>query len=192
MRRRAGHVDADKHRLIPSLQCNHLLARIVSGVSTNQRIGMIHNVLVAEPDNDTWTSLANGVRRYQPEAAIVRVKDGEQAVRYLFQRGLFTEEPETPQLILLAAELPLVTTDAVIDRLRQHPRTQSIPVIVIRQGAAPDDSDDEFAIESYPQSHSEVLEIFATAKLEKELAYTLTQLRTPEVPTEANVPCSPE
>jgi CheY-like chemotaxis protein len=61
------------------------------------------------------------------EAAIVRVKDGEQDMRYLFQRGLFTEEPKTPHLVVLAAELPVVSTDAIVDRLRQHPRTESIP-----------------------------------------------------------------
>jgi CheY-like chemotaxis protein len=132
---------------------------------------MTYNVLVAEPDNDLWTSLANGVRRYQPEATIVRVKDGEQAMRYLFQRGLFTEAPETPHLIILAMELPIVRADAVIDRLLQHPRTQSIPVVVIRP-------DEGLVGDRYPRSQSAVVEVIVSAKLENDLANALTRLHT--------------
>ncbi|MBL8270963.1 MAG: hypothetical protein JNL55_31460 [Steroidobacter sp.] len=92
---------------------------------------MGYNVLVAEPSNDTWTSIAHGVRRYQPEATVLRVKDGEQAVRFLFHRGLLAEDPETPDLIVLNAELAVVPMNAVLARLRQHPRTRSVPVLVV-------------------------------------------------------------
>jgi CheY-like chemotaxis protein len=137
---------------------------------------MIYNVLVAESDNDRWTCIAKGVRRFQPEAAIVRVKDGEQAMRYLFQRGLFTEEPETPHLIVLATQLPIVPTHAVIDRVLQHPRTQSIPVVVIRPDAGRDDFDEQLASELYPPPRPRVVELCATASIEKDLASTLTRL----------------
>lgn len=152
---------------------------------------MSYNVLVAEPDNDLWSSIANGVRRYQPEAAIVRVKDGEQAMRYLFQRGLFTEEPETPHLIVLAAELSIVSTQAVIERVHQHPRTQAISVVVTRQDETRNDSDESPAMEECQPRRPGVVEIVATAKLEKDLANALTRLHRAEVPKVPSAHSSP-
>lgn len=95
---------------------------------------MMLNVLVAESSDQAWASIVDGVRRYQPEASILRVKDGEQAIRFLFHRGLFTEVPETPNLVVLAGDLPRVPAEAIVARLRQHPRTCSIPVILVASG----------------------------------------------------------
>lgn len=103
------------------------------------------SVLVAEPENGDWTSIADGIRRHSPEASILRVKDGEQAVRFLFHRGLFTEAPETPDLVILATTLSIVSTEAVLTRMREHPRTQKTPVVVV-WGEHPHD-DSEPAIE---------------------------------------------
>jgi CheY-like chemotaxis protein len=131
---------------------------------------MTYNVLVAEPDNDIWTSIAHGVRRHRPDAAIVRVKDGEQALRYLFERGLFTEEPETPHLIVLATELSVVPARSLIDRLRQHPRTEAISVIVIRRDEGASEGEQE------AQLQPGMIQISATSKLDKDVAYALSQL----------------
>ncbi|MFC4310466.1 hypothetical protein ACFPN2_15345 [Steroidobacter flavus] len=150
---------------------------------------MIYNVLVAAADNDTWSSIASGVRRYQAEAAIVRVKDGEQAVRYLFQRGLFTEEPETPHLVVLSAELSIVSADAIIERLRQHPRTRAIPVIVIRQDAVRDDLEEESESERCLLTPGAVV-IFASERLEKQVASALSHLHRADAPMATSVPCN--
>lgn len=91
---------------------------------------MNFNILVAEPSNEDWMSIARGIRRRLPDATILRVKDGQQALRHTFQSGLLTPEPPIPHLVLLAAWLPVVSGERVLDRLRQDPRTQSIPVLV--------------------------------------------------------------
>lgn len=95
---------------------------------------MTFNVLVAEPADQQWALIANGIRRYRPQASILRVKDGEQAVRFLFYRGLFAEVPETPDLVVLARYLPTVATEAIVARLRQHPRTGRTPVVILGRG----------------------------------------------------------
>ncbi|MBM0105439.1 hypothetical protein JM946_11805 [Steroidobacter sp. S1-65] len=138
---------------------------------------MSYNVLVAEPRDSHWASIANGVRRRQPEAEILRVKDGEQAVRFLFQRGLLTEEPDTPDLIVLAADLPLVPVNAILARLRQHPRTRTVPVIFMWPDCGDDDSDDgppESQQWLHPQP--DVLVILGTHRLDKEVADAIHQL----------------
>lgn len=107
---------------------------------------MTFNVLVAEPDNGDWELISNGLARHRPDANILRVKDGEQAVRFLFHRGLFTDEPETPDVVLLAAGLPIIACDAVVARVRQHPRTHRLPVIVVWRAGK--NSDAAFMLQS--------------------------------------------
>jgi CheY-like chemotaxis protein len=137
---------------------------------------MTYNILVAEPRDDICKSIINGLRRRQPEADILRVKDGEQAVRFLFQRGLLSEEPETPDLIVLAAELPVLPTNAVIARIRQHPRTLSIPVVLVRPDPACDDLDDLRCTQRWLHRQPDVVVLTGTHRLEKEVANTMDQL----------------
>lgn len=91
---------------------------------------MSFSALVVEPSDAAWSDIANGVRRHFPDASLLRVKDGEQALRFVLQTGLLTADPEIPNLVLLAAELPLVPAERVFARLRQDSRTRAIPVIV--------------------------------------------------------------
>lgn len=94
---------------------------------------MTINILVAEPSGSDWSAIAKGVRRQLPDATLLRVKDGEQALRFLFHRGLLTAEPSVPDLVLLAEELPLIPAAGVIARMRIDPRTRHTPVIVLRR-----------------------------------------------------------
>ena len=88
------------------------------------------NILVAEPSNDDWVSISRGLRRRLPDAEILRVKDGEQALRFTFQAGLLTTDPQIPHLVVLSARLPMVSGEQVLEQIRQDPRTRSIPVLV--------------------------------------------------------------
>ena len=88
------------------------------------------NVLVAEPNNGDWISIARGLRRRLPDASILRVKDGEQALRFTFRTGLLTTDPQIPHLVILSARLPIVSGERVLEQLRQDPRTRSIPALV--------------------------------------------------------------
>ena len=94
------------------------------------------NVLVAEPCNEDWTSIAKGLRRRLPEASVLRVKDGEQALRFTFQPALLTPDAQIPHLVLLSAELPVVSADNVLAQLRQDPRTWCISVLVLSKDSA--------------------------------------------------------
>ena len=91
---------------------------------------MNSNILVAEPSNEDWTSIAKGIRRRLPLASILRVKDGQQALRFTFQADLLTPAARMPSLVLLAAQLPLVSGEHVLAELRKDPRTRSIPVLI--------------------------------------------------------------
>ena len=92
---------------------------------------MNSNILVAEPCRSDWTSIAKGVRRHLPDASILRVKDGEQALRFTFQTGLLTREPQIPDLLFLSADLAKVPAEHVLAQVRQDPRTQATAVLIL-------------------------------------------------------------
>jgi CheY-like chemotaxis protein len=89
------------------------------------------NVLVAEPLGEDWISIAKALRRLLPSASLLRTRDGEQALRFTFQIGLLTADPQVPGLVLLSAELPVVSTESVLAQLRQDPRTRCTAVLVL-------------------------------------------------------------
>lgn len=96
------------------------------------------NVLVAEPCNDTWAAVSDALRRYAPAASVLRVKDGQQATRFLFDRGLLTAEPQVPDLVVLAASLPFVDSALIVSQLRQKDRTRCTPVILLQKADFPE------------------------------------------------------
>lgn len=132
---------------------------------------MTFNVLVAEPGDETWSIIADGLRQYWPDASILRVKDGEQAVRFLFYRGLFSEAPETPDLVVLARDLPTVATEAVVARLRQHPRTSSLPVVVVGRGRQNTD-----LAKTFERDQEQLIVVVGADDLQSEVAEAVQQL----------------
>lgn len=144
---------------------------------------MIYHVLVAEPSNDIWTAIALGVRQYRREATILRVEDGEQALRSLFQRGLMMEEPETPQLIVLNAELPIVPLNILIAQIRQHPRTSAIPLIVIARHASNEDLDTPSESQQWLHREPGIITITGTQKLEREVTSAIRHLNSNPSPS---------
>jgi CheY-like chemotaxis protein len=94
---------------------------------TNDTIDVL---LVEGSDADSKRTSA-AVRSAAPLASLVRVKDGDQALRLLFCKGLFTEEPQIPRLILLELDEPRTNGSAVLERLRDDTNARAVPVILL-------------------------------------------------------------
>jgi CheY-like chemotaxis protein len=104
------------------------------------------DVLVADyADNDARKTLA-AIRRVAPIASTLRVLHGDQAVRLMFNRGLFTAEPQIPRLVILELNLPRINGKSLLRRLSRHVRTQRIPVVVFTQSRNPEDVHDSFRL----------------------------------------------
>ncbi|HYL37123.1 MAG TPA: response regulator [Bryobacteraceae bacterium] len=60
-------------------------------------------------------------------------RDGEEALDFLFCRGLHSQrDPEChPRLILLDLKLPKVDGLEVLEQIKHDPRTQTIPVVIL-------------------------------------------------------------
>jgi two-component system response regulator len=91
------------------------------------------------PDDAELTLLAlqeNGVLN-----EVAWVKDGVEAVDYLFRSGAYaTRDPnELPQLVLLDLKMPRMDGIEVLRRIRSEPSTRLLPVVILTTSA--EDSD---------------------------------------------------
>jgi two-component system, response regulator len=64
---------------------------------------------------------------------IVVARDGEEALAFLFCRGVFTNRSfdRPPKLVLLDLKLPEVDGMEVLKQLKSDPRTKTIPVVIM-------------------------------------------------------------
>lgn len=64
---------------------------------------------------------------------VLHVKDGAEALDYIFCEGKFTDRTENqyPNLILLDLKMPKVNGIEVLERIRSDERTKTIPVVML-------------------------------------------------------------
>lgn len=76
------------------------------------------------------------------------VRDGQQAVDYLFREGefLLRDGPDLPTVVLLDIGLPKLTGLEVLHRIRNDERTRLIPVVILTSS-----DEDADRLESYAQ-----------------------------------------
>lgn len=86
---------------------------------------------------------------------LVVLRDGAQALDYLFARGAHAQRDRTelPAMVLLDLNLPRVDGREVMRAIRAEPLTQALPVIALSSSAQPFDIDASFAsgVDSYLQ-----------------------------------------
>lgn len=83
------------------------------------------------PDDEELTLLA--LRRSNVTNEIVVVRDGQEALDWLFGEGTHAgRDPSvSPQVVLLDLNLPKIGGIEVLTRLRANERTRSLPIVVL-------------------------------------------------------------
>ena len=93
-------------------------------------------ILLVE-DNPTDAELTlRALRKGNLANHITWVKDGEEALDFIFRAGNYAERPsENPKLILLDIKLPKVDGIEVLKRIKSDDRTRIIPVVMVTSSA---------------------------------------------------------
>jgi CheY-like chemotaxis protein len=67
---------------------------------------------------------------------LVRVKDGAEALDFIFRRGVYSERPAgLPKLLLLDLKMPKVDGIEVLREVKAAEETRSMPVVVLTSSA---------------------------------------------------------
>ena len=90
-------------------------------------------LLLVEDNPDDEALTLRALRKHNLAKKIVVVRDGQEALDYLFGDGEYSgrDTGELPQVILLDLKLPKVGGLQVLQRLRAEPHTRSVPVVVL-------------------------------------------------------------
>jgi two-component system, response regulator len=89
-------------------------------------------LLVEDNPNDAELTLM-ALRENNVANSILHVKDGEEALEYVFCKGRYAERnfKIQPKLILLDLNLPKVNGIEVLKKIRSDDRTRAIPIVVL-------------------------------------------------------------
>lgn len=72
------------------------------------------------------------------DARLLRLRNGDEALRYLFGVGEFARRSSgMPGLVLLDAEMPVASGNCVLDVIRAHPATSGIKVVMLTTDGRP-------------------------------------------------------
>lgn len=90
------------------------------------------DILLVE-DNPSDAELAlRSLKKHNVTNRIIWVKDGEEALDFLFHRGTYAESDlSLPKVVLLDLRLPKVDGIEVLKQIRAVPETSDLPVVVL-------------------------------------------------------------
>jgi CheY-like chemotaxis protein len=91
------------------------------------------DILLVEDNQDDLDLALHALRRENLANKILVVRDGEEALDFLFCRGKFggRSVDQAPKLVLLDLKLPKVDGMEVLKQSKSDPRLKSIPVVIM-------------------------------------------------------------
>ena len=90
-------------------------------------------ILLAEDNSEDAEMTMRALRRHHLANQVRWVKDGAEALDYLFCRGQYVgrDPSRPPKLVLLDIKMPKIDGIEVLRQLKADPTTRSIPVVVM-------------------------------------------------------------
>jgi CheY-like chemotaxis protein len=106
----------------------------------------VKTILLVEDNPQDEMLTLRALRRANLANHIDVVRDGQQALDYLFREGeyIHRESPDLPAVVLLDINLPRLSGLEVLDRLRADDRTAMLPVVILTAS-----EDDQIRLKSY-------------------------------------------
>lgn len=97
-------------------------------------------ILMVEDDRQDELLTLRSLRKFNLGNAVDVVRDGQQALDYLFREGDYAErEPGNPAFVLLDLGLPRLGGLDVLARIRADARTRTLPVVVFTSSSEEED-----------------------------------------------------
>jgi two-component system response regulator len=115
---------------------------------------MLEKTIFLVEDSDDEAELAvRALRRACISNPLVRVRDGVEALNYIFGRGSFAgrDVRDVPAVTLLDLNIPKIDGLEVLKAIRADERTRTIPVVILT--CSNEDSDRLRAYESFANSY---------------------------------------
>jgi chemotaxis family two-component system response regulator Rcp1 len=103
----------------------------------------IPSVLLVEDDDDHAELISRGLESAGQALKLHRVSDGEAAITYLNQAS--DEDLISLSLILVDLRLPKKSGLELLHEIKSHPRTRSIPAVVLTSSNAKSDIDKAYS-----------------------------------------------
>jgi len=89
-------------------------------------------ILLVEDDPQDAELALNALRSADPPPNVVHLRDGAEALDYLFRRGAYaSRESSAPAVMLLDLKMPRVDGLEVLRQVKNDPELKSIPIVVL-------------------------------------------------------------
>src|SRR4030081_3901700 len=113
------------------------------------------DILLVEDSQDDIDLALHALGREKLASNIFVVRDGEEALDFLFCRGAYSDRSfdDPPKLVLLDLKMPKVNGLQVLKELKSDARTKSIPVVIMTSSGEERDLVDSYSsgVNSYIQ-----------------------------------------
>lgn len=111
-----------------------------------ERAGTV-NILLVEDNEDHAELTRRALKGGNVINGVFWVKDGEEALEFLHQRGRYADQERAPRpgLVLLDVKLPKVDGHEVLRHIKNDPHLRTIPVVMLTTSCRSDDVSDSYA-----------------------------------------------
>jgi CheY-like chemotaxis protein len=97
------------------------------------------HILLAEDDDNDVRITRRAIAKAGLEAELTVVRDGQEAVAFLFRRGPHVDAPR-PDLVLLDINLPKLDGMEVLTAIKQNREIRALPVIMLTTSTRQEDA----------------------------------------------------
>jgi two-component system response regulator len=151
--------------------------------ANQERVTKAKRILLVEDNADDAALTLRALRKTAILSEITWVRDGAEALDYLFHTGKYGEaaRPELPTLVILDLKLPKIDGLEVLRRLRANASTQTIPVVVLTSSKEQRDVHRSYAFGANSYIHKQIDFVKFTETVQQLKSYWLNLNEAPPV-----------